>query len=267
MSEAEATTNSGPGYAQHPGYQISFEESPRWVRASFAGETIVDARHARLLHETKHIPVYYFHKDEVRMDLFEATDHHTHCPFKGEASYWTLRVGERTAENVMWSYPVPYDEVGTIKDYVAFYWDKMDHWYEEDEEIFVHARDPYKRIDVVDSSRPVKIVLGSETVAESSRARFLFETRLPTRYYLPRDDVRTDLLEPSDSHTRCPYKGIASYHHVRVGDRLYEDLVWTYPEPIPECLKIKDYLCFFNEKVDAIFVEGKKIPDVETPWS
>ena len=79
--------------------------------------------------------------------------------------------------------------------------------------------------------------------------------------------MRTDLLEPSDSHTRCPYKGIASYHHVRVGGTLYEDRVWTYPEPIPECPKIKDYLCYFNEKVDAIYVEGEKIPDVETPWS
>ena len=101
MSEAQTPTSRGPGYAQHPGYRITFEESPRRVRASFAGETIVDARHARLLHETKHIPVYYFHKDEVRMDLFEATDHHTHCPFKGEASYWTLRAGNRSAENAM----------------------------------------------------------------------------------------------------------------------------------------------------------------------
>jgi uncharacterized protein (DUF427 family) len=267
MREAEATTKSGPGYARHPGYRITFEESPRRVRVSFAGEAIVDARHARLLHETKHIPVYYFHQDEVRMDLFEPTGHHTYCPFKGEASYWTLRVGDRSAENAMWGYPAPYDEVDTIKDYVALYWDKMDNWYEEDEEIFVHARDPYKRIDVIESSRLVKIVLGGETVAESKRARFLFETRLPTRYYLPRDDVRADFLEPSDSHTRCPYKGVASYYHVRVGDQLYEDLVWTYPEPIPECPKIKDYLCFFNEKVDAIYVEGEKIPDVETPWS
>ena len=143
----------------------------------------------------------------------------------------------------------------------------MDAWYEEDEEVFVHVRDPYERIDVIDSSRPVAVVLGGETVAETRRARFLFETGLPTRYYIPRKDVRTELLEASTKQTRCPYRGIASYHNVRVGDSLYEDIVWTYPDPIPECPKIKDYLCFFTEKVDAILVEGEPVPNVKTPWS
>ena len=157
--------------------------------------------------------------------------------------------------------------MAAIKDFVAFYWDRVDHWYEEDEEIFVHPRDPYKRVDVVQSSRPVEVVLGGAVVAETRRARFLFETRLPTRYYIPPEDVRMELLVPSDKKTRCPYKGKARYWSAKMGDRLFEDIVWSYPEPIAECPKIKGYLCFYNEQVDEIRVDGKAVPRPVTPWS
>ena len=156
----------------------------------------------------------------------------------------------------MWGYPDPFEEVAALADFVAFYWDRVDGWYEEDEEIFVHPRDPYKRVDVIHSSRPVQIIVGGETVAETRRARFLFETRLPTRYYIPPEDVRMDLLVPSEKTTACPYKGRARYYSVKIGDRVWEDLVWSYPEPIAECPKIKGYLCFFNEHVDEIRVDG-----------
>jgi uncharacterized protein (DUF427 family) len=143
----------------------------------------------------------------------------------------------------------------------------MDAWFEEDEEIFVHPRDPYKRVDVIASSRPVRVVLGGETVAETRRARFLFETRLPTRYYIPAEDVRMDFLTPSTKVTQCPYKGKAGYHTATVGGQVFEDVVWVYRDPIPECPKIKDYLCFFNEHVDAIFVDDVAQPRPVTSWS
>lgn len=266
MTAQAATTNSGPGYAKHPGYRIDFEPCAKRLRIVFGGETIADTTAVRLLHETKHIPVYYFPRADVRMDLLTPTDHTTFCPFKGTASYYTLAGGGRRADNAVWTYAAPFDEVPEIKDYLAFYWDKMDHWYEEDEEIFVHARDPYKRIDIVDSSRPVRIVLGRETVAESTGARFLFETGLPTRYYLPATDVRVDLI-PSETHTSCPYKGTASYWSVKAGGRVFEDIVWFYPDPVPEAAKIKDRVCFFNEKVDAIEVDGVVVPKQQSPWS
>jgi len=195
------------------------------------------------------------------------TDHHTFCPYKGTASYWTIKVGSKVTENAVWGYPDPFDEVAAIKDFVAFYWDRVDAWYEEDEEIFVHPRDPYKRVDVVQSSRPVQIVVGGEVVAETRRARFLFETRLPTRYYIPSDDVRMDLLVHSDKVTRCPYKGNAGYYSVKIDGKLFEDLVWTYRDPILECPKIKGYLCFFNEHVDDVLVDGVSQPRPLTPWS
>lgn len=248
-------------------YRILFEPSARRVRVAFAGETVADSRRTMVLLESRHLPVYYFPEDDVRMDLFERTEHHSRCPFKGDATYWTLRVGERQAENALWSYLDPLPQAAAMKGYLAFYWNRVDHWYEEDEEVFVHPRDPYKRVDVIASERTVRVVLGGETVAESSNARFLFETGLPTRYYLPPNDVRMDLLEPTDKGTRCPYKGEAVYWSARVGGKAHENIVWSYPQPIPECPRIEGLLCFFNEHVDAIRIDGEEVPKVKTPWS
>jgi uncharacterized protein (DUF427 family) len=255
------------GFKTNPDYRITFEPSPRRVRVRFNGATIVDSIHAHLLFETRHLPVYYFPQSDVRMDLLTATSHRTYCPYKGDASYWSVTVGDRTAENAVWSYRAPFDEVASIKDYVAFYWNKMDAWFEEDEEIFVHPRDPYKRVDVIASSRHVRVVLGGETVADTRRARFLFETRLPTRYYIPAEDVRMDVLTSSATTTQCPYKGKAGYYTATVGGQVFEDVVWVYRDPIAECPKIKDYLCFFNEHVDAIFVDGVAMERPVTNWS
>ncbi|MGF1609657.1 MAG: DUF427 domain-containing protein [Kiloniellales bacterium] len=263
----KAAPHPAPGFAKHPGYRIDFEPCAKRVRVVFGGETIADSTAVRLLRETAHTPVYYFPRQDVRFDLLQPTDHSTFCPFKGEASYWTVTAGGRSAENAVWGYPAPYAEVAEIADTVAFYWDRMDHWYEEDEEVFVHARDPHVRIDILESHRPLTVVVAGETVAETSRARFLFETGHPTRHYIPRDDVRADCLLPSESHTSCPYKGTASYHAVKIGGELFEDLVWFYPDPLPEVGRIKDYLCFYNEKVEAIFLDGEELPRPRTKWS
>ena len=246
---------------------VVVEPSPRRLRIVFNGETVADSAKAMLLHETKHLPIYYLPVEDVRMDLLEKTDHTTHCPFKGDASYWTVKAGGRVAENAVWGYEDPIEGQEALDGLVAFYWDKMDHWYEEDEEIFIHPRDPHKRIDTVPSSRRVQVKVGGEIVADSKRGHFLFETGLPTRYYLPAGDVRMDLLEATDLRTGCPYKGTANYYSVHVGSKTFENIVWFYPDPIPECPKIKDLLCFFNEKVDAILVDGVEIPKVPSPWS
>ena len=117
------------------------------------------------------------------------------------------------------------------------------------------------------ATRSVRVILGGETIAETDHARFLFETRLPTRYYIPREDVRMDLLVPSNKITACPYKGKARYWSARIRDQFYPDIVWSYPEPIPECPKIKGLLCFFNEQVDDIQIDGASVPRPVTPWS
>ncbi len=267
MTETAIAGTPPPWPGGTEAHRIFVEPMARRVRVVFQGRTIADSRRPLLMMEHKLVPVYYFPPADVDDETMSATEHGTHCPFKGDAAYWTVEVDGRAAENAVWAYPSPVPGMAAIKDHRAFYWDKMDHWYEEDEEVFVHARDPYKRIDVVESHRPVEVVLGGEVVAASSRARFLYETGMPLRFYLPAEDVRMDLLAPSDRRTACPYKGEAVYWRARVGEREFEDIVWSYPEPLPETGRIKDYLCFFNEQVDEIRLEGETVPKLKTKWS
>ena len=245
---------------------IYFEESPRRIRARLGGETVVDSRHPKLLHEHGHLPVFYFPEDEVRMDLLEPTDHSTRCPWKGEARYWSARVGDRLAENAAWGYPAPIDDAPPLAGLLAFYWDAMDEWLEEDEPAIVHARDPYHRVDILDTSRHVRVEVDGETVAETRRARVIFETSLPPRWYIPPEDVHSEALVESDKHTGCAYKGFASYRSVRAGGELVEDLAWFYPEPTRDAERIAGYLAFFNERAD-IYVDGELQERPVTQWS
>ncbi len=261
--------NPAPGYQKNPDHPIRLESSPRRVRVKFGDTWIADSTDMALMFEHGHLPVYYFPKTDVRMEFLHATEHSTHCPYKGHARYWSIDTGSARVENAVWGYPAPYDEMVELglEDYLAFYWNRVDHWYEEDEEIFVHPRDPYKRVDAIPSSRAVKVILGGETVADTTRAHFLFETGLPTRYYIPRDDVRMDLLTPTATQSRCPYKGIASYWSARTGDEVHEDIVWSYESPISECGRIEKLVCFYNENVDAILVDGCEQEKPQTKWS
>lgn len=245
---------------------IYFEDFDRRIRATFAGETVVDSRHAKLLHEQRHLPILYFPEDEVRMDLLEPTEHRTHCPWKGEARHWSLAVDGRVSENAAWSYPDPIDGAPPLRGHLAFYWDRVDSWLEEDEELIGHVRDPYHRVDVLDTSRAVRVELDGELLAESTRARVLFEAGLPPRWYLPRDDVRADALVESDTRTVCAYKGVASYHSVRTDAGVTDDVIWFYPEPRDDARRVRDLLCFFNERVE-IYVDGELQARPETPWS
>ena len=263
-NQSTGTFNFDPAVLQR--HTLYFEDTPRRVRVILGGETIADSKLAKLLHETGHLPVYYFPKEDIRMDLLQESEHTTSCPFKGEASYWSVRVGDKVAENAAWSYPQPVESCPPISGYVAFYWERMDHWYEEDEEVFVHPRDPYHRVDILQSSRHVKVRVNEEVVAETERPKILFETGLPPRYYIPPEDVREDVLLRSEKTTRCPYKGIASYYSVEVGGDRVEDLIWYYPEPIPEAAKIEGHLAFFNEKAD-LEVDGEVQERPKTQWS
>jgi uncharacterized protein (DUF427 family) len=262
--QSAGTFNFDPRALQR--HILYFEDSPRRVRVMFGGETVADSRRVKLLHESGHLPVYYFLKGDVRMELLEESDHTTRCPFKGEASYWSVKVGDRVSENAVWGYPEPIDSAPPIAGYVAFYWNRMDHWFEEDEEVYVHPRDPYHRVDVLESSRRVKVSVGGEVVAETERPRVMFETGLPPRYYIPPEDVREEVLLMSETTTRCPYKGVASYWSVEAGGERVEDLVWYYPDPIPEATKIKGLLAFFDEKVD-LEVDGERQERPKTQWS
>lgn len=245
---------------------IQTEISPKWIRVNFGGKVIADSHRVLLLREKGHTPVYYFPEEDVEKVVLKTTDFHTTCERKGVASYYTLQVGNKVKENAAWYYPEPHASDPKLKSapdlrgYVAFYWDMMDGWYEEGEEVFVHPRDPYHRIDVLGGSRKMRVVLGGLTVAETDRPVVLYETGLLTRYYIPKADVRVDLLEPSNTITRCPYKGEAHYYSLTVGNQTFKDVVWYYRYPTTEASKIANHLAFYNEKVDAIFSDGHEVP-------
>jgi uncharacterized protein (DUF427 family) len=241
-----------------PKHRLFFEDFPRRVRAVFSGETVFDTRRGKLLHETGLLPQLYVPRDDVRFDLLEQTRHTSHCPFKGDASYWSVRTGDRVAENAVWGYPQPHEGVPWLRDYVAFYWHTMDNWFDEDEEVQGHLRDPYHRVDVRETSRHVRIVAHGETVAETRRPKVLSETGLPNRYYIPLEDIRGELLEPSPTHLVCSYKGTASYKTLRIGHHRIEDAAWFYPEPLENALKVRDHLCFLAEGV-SVEVDGKHL--------
>ncbi len=257
----------GPGASPSFSQGFRWEDSRRRVRVVFADMTVTDSKHVMLFHEFGRLPVFYFPMEDVRMDLMEATDHHTFSPLKGEAAYWTIRVGDRVAENAVWSYPNPLPVGPQMQGYLAFYWEQMDAWYEEEQQVFAHARDPYSRVDVLPSSRHVRIVLGGLTIADTQRPQLLLETGLPIRYYIPEQDVRMDLLEPTETTTRCPYKGKATYWSAKIGERVFKNIVWSYREPLPACSPIANFLCFFNERVDAIYMDEELLPVPQTIWS
>ena len=191
----------------------------------------------------------------------------TDSPFKGAATHYSVNTGVTLVEDAGWRYLEPVQGCPPIADYMGFYWNKMNHWYEEDEEVFVHARDPFRRIDCLPSSRHVEVVVDGETVADSRRGTFLFETGMPTRYYLPISDTRLDLLSPSRYISRCPYKGIANYYHLTVKGQRRENMVWYYPDPVLEAKRIQSLVCFYNEFVDRILVDGVEQPKPMTASS
>jgi uncharacterized protein (DUF427 family) len=244
-----------------PAHRLLMHPFPRRVRAELAGETVLDTRRGVLVHETGLLPQLYAPESDLRSDLLKATDHHTFCPFKGTASYRSIQVGDRVAENAVWNYPEPIESASWLAGYAALYWDRVDRWLDEDEEVFGHLTDPFHRVDVRATSQRVRVLAGDASgtvVAESARGLVLSETGLPNRYYLPAEDVREELLRPSDTRTVCPYKGRASYWTVRLDGRELADAVWSYVEPLPEATRIARYRAFRHDEL-TIEVDGQPV--------
>jgi len=244
--------------------QVRTEPSSKRVRAYLGGEVVADTIHPVLVWEVPYYPAYYFPVGDVRTDLLEPDGGVAHSPSRGDGVTFTVTAGGKQASGAAVRYedsPIP-----ELRDLIRLDWDAMDAWFEEDEEVFTHPRDPYTRIDILPSSRHVRIELDGVTVAESSSPTLLFETSLPTRYYLPKTHVRLDLLTHTDSETHCPYKGQAEYWSVRTGDTIHEDVAWSYPTPLPESLGVAGHIAFYDEKVD-VFVDGVRQERPHTKFS
>ena len=230
--------------------RIRLEPSAKRVRGYLGGVAVVDTTSPVLVWEKPQYPTYYFPVADVRTDLLEADPGgSSHSPSRGEGQTYTLTVGGKQVAAAALRYAdSPIEE---LRDLIRFDWDALDSWFEEDEEVFIHPRSPYTRIDILPSSRTVRVELDGVTVAESTSPRLLFETGLPTRYYLPKTHVRMDLLTPTDTATHCPYKGQAEYWTVGA----HADIAWSYRTPLPESEQVAGLICFYNEKAD-IYVDG-----------
>jgi uncharacterized protein (DUF427 family) len=234
--------------------QIRVERSQKRVRVMLGGEVVGDTRHPLMVWERPYYPTYYFPEADVRTDLLIPADRSRRSPL-GDAPAFTVKAG--ATEAVAGAYH--YAGMEELRNHIAFVWNTMDHWFEEDEEVYVHPRDPHTRVDVLRSSRHVRIEVGGVTLAESVRPTLLFETGLPVRYYLPKTDVRMHLMERSERSTGCPYKGTAEYWSVVIdGDRL-DDVVWSYPFPTLEAARIAGLVCFYDERVDVYIDEEKQV--------
>jgi uncharacterized protein (DUF427 family) len=201
-------------------------EYPRWVRARLGGETVVDSKRVRLAyHEGQKIPRYAFPEEDVRLDA------------------------------------IPPDAVTRHDGLVEVDFHALDEWLEEEQRQVGHAPDPFKRIDVRPSSRHVRVSIRGRVVAETTRAKALFETGLPTRWYIPREDVLAD-LEPSDHRTVCAYKGFPAHYDV-AGEGA---VAWSYLDPLHDAEPVKGMIAFYDERVD-VEVDGEPQQRPATQWS
>lgn len=233
--------------------QIRLETGAKRVRGYLGGEVVADTARPVLVWEVPYYPTYYIPLADLRAELLEADGGVAHSPSRGDGRTFTVNAGSREAPRAALRYEdSPIEE---LRDLIRLDWDAMDAWFEEDEQVFTHPRDPYTRVDILASSRHVRVDVDGVTIAESTSPRFLFETGLPARYYLPRTHVRLDLLIPTDTVSHCPYKGQAEWWSVRVGEHVYDDLAWSYPTPLPESQKIAGLIAFYNEKLD-IYLDG-----------
>jgi uncharacterized protein (DUF427 family) len=236
---------------QAPKHRIFFEDYPRRLRALIGDRVVLDTTRAKLLHETGILAVPYVPLEDVDQALLTRTDHTTHCPFKGDATYWTLQVGDRTLENLVWGYEEPLEGAAWLRGHVALYWDRVDAWFVEDERVFAHLRDPYHRVDVVETSRSARVRVDGEVVAETDHAKLVFETSLPVHVYVPSADVAPGALAPSDKRTQCPYKGEATYWSVQVNGHHRQDAAWSYEAPLADAMKIQAHVAFAGEGVEV----------------
>jgi uncharacterized protein (DUF427 family) len=237
----------------------------RRIRGLAGGETIVDSRHVQMLHEHGRLPIFLFPIEDLRRDLLEPSERTGSSENKGEERWSHLRVGDELRRDAVFEYVNPPEQAEALRGLAGVVWDAMDEWLEEDEQAIVHPRDPYHRVDVLDTSRHVRVSLDGEVLAETDRARVLFETSLPPRWYIPREDVREGVLTEGEQRSACAYKGFAPHYSVRVGERTEPDLAWTYPEPRREVERIKDYVAFYNERVD-LEIDGERQERPMTPW-
>ncbi|KAF2670388.1 DUF427-domain-containing protein [Microthyrium microscopicum] len=231
---------------------------PRRIRVLFNGVYIVDTTAAKQVWEHHRYPQFYVPLADVKQSNISTIKTFAAKDGQNGASILKIEVngsnGKKTTDRALAFGP----GAGQLNGLVRLEFSAMDKWFEEDTPIYIHPKDPFKRIDILPSTRPIQIKIANHTIASSNWSAHLNETGLPTRFYLPLTSVDPSVLRPSDLRTGCPYKGVAEYYHVEVGGRLYENIVWYYRTPTQESAGVADLVCFYNEKVD-ILLDGEEL--------
>ena len=229
------------------------EPVPRRIRATIGATTVLDTTSALYVWEWPNYPQYYIPLADVAAELLVDEGHQQRLR-RGTVQLHGLRVGDASRPHAARVHTA--ESLPGLAGMVRFEWNSLDAWFEEDERVFVHPRNPYTRVDAVRSTRTVRVELDGLVLAESWSPVMVFETGLPTRYYLDRTQVDFRHLQVSDTRTDCPYKGSTSdYWSVVAGAVVHPDLAWSYQVPTAALLPIAGLIAFYNEKVD-IFLDG-----------
>jgi uncharacterized protein (DUF427 family) len=246
MNLRTATTTTTRG-------RVRVEHGAKRIRAYLGGELVADTTRPLLVWEKPQYPAYYIPIDDVRMKLLTADGGMVHSPSRGDGHTFTVTAGGKKVVGAALRYEEsPFED---LRSGIRLDWNAMDAWFEEDEQVFTHPRDPYTRVDIVPSSRHVRVELDGVTIAETVKPTLIFETGLPTRYYVPKTHVRMDLLTPTETVTHCPYKGDAEYWSLQIGREVLPDVAWSYRTPLPESQKAAGLLSFYPDRVD-VYVDG-----------
>ncbi|KAI3615050.1 hypothetical protein WG66_016924 [Moniliophthora roreri] len=219
------------------------------VRALFGGQFIIDTHKAKLVWEHAYYPFYYFPREEVQDQYLQGKK-----TGSDGVEMYDIVVGKHTAPQAVTVFTQ-----GKLAGLLKIDFRAMDAWFEEDEQVFVHPKDPYKRVDVLQSSRHVRVEVNGVEVANTHKPRFLYETGLPVRTYIPKTDCKIGLLVPSDLTTECPYKGTANYYNILISpnESPVSNVVWWYRNPNLECAAVQGFVAFYDEKVD-VWIDGEK---------
>jgi uncharacterized protein (DUF427 family) len=232
------------------------EPVPRRIRATIGSRTVLDTTRAIYLWEWPNYPQYYIPLADIQPDVLVDENHEQRLS-RGTARRFSLRAGDVVRPGA--ARVCGEDALPGLDGFVRFEWDSLDSWFEEDEQVFVHPRNPYTRVDVIRSTRAVRVELDGVVLAESSSTVMVFETGLPTRYYFNRTEVNFDALAPTDTESSCPYKGDTSgYWSIKTPVGEYPDLAWAYDFPTRQLQPITGLISFYNEKVD-LFVDDQPI--------
>lgn len=263
-------------------WQLRVHPNHKWIKAFLDDAVVVDTTRAQVVWEPRRVvPSYAVPVDDIDGELVPydgpiGTEKPARMgsggppvltpgtPFSVHTSAGTPFTIRTASGDLAGAAFTPADP--DLDGYVILEWDAFTQWHEEDVQVIGHPHDPFDRIDCLQSTRHVVVSLNDDVLADTTHPTMLFETPLPVRYYIPRKDVRMDLVEPSRTSTVCAYKGIASYWSGKAGQRLVPDIAWTYEQPLHDAQPVQDMISFFTERVDLV-VDDEPIPRPLTPWS